>query len=227
MRTLPLSSGSSPLMRGKDADGDSLVRCGGIIPAHAGKRVPERGQHRSKRDHPRSCGEKNLRWYRAMQKRGSSPLMREKVLWPVSICWGMRIIPAHAGKRITIKRYCCSGRDHPRSCGEKSRMRLHSCLLAGSSPLMRGKVAAVRELSPVAGIIPAHAGKRHSALAPRTRAQDHPRSCGEKYAHTPQLFLVAGSSPLMRGKDAGICPVSVVNGIIPAHAGKRLALSVE
>ena len=214
-------------MRGKDADGDSLVRCGGIIPAHAGKRVPERGQHRSKRDHPRSCGEKNLRWYRAMQKRGSSPLMREKVLWPVSICWGMRIIPAHAGKRITIKRYCCSGRDHPRSCGEKSRMRLHSCLLAGSSPLMRGKVAAVRELSPVAGIIPAHAGKRHSALAPRTRAQDHPRSCGEKYAHTPQLFLVAGSSPLMRGKDAGICPVSVVNGIIPAHAGKRLALSVE
>ena len=52
--------GSSPLTRGKLADGTVIVAGNGLIPAHAGKTTPASRRSRWRRAHPRSRGE-NLR----------------------------------------------------------------------------------------------------------------------------------------------------------------------
>ena len=92
----------------------------------------------------------------------------------------------------------------------------------GSSPLMRGKVSTASAATSLCRIIPAHAGKSMVYFNVWGDCQDHPRSCGEKLRAAKWQPPFKGSSPLMRGK----VPVSRVcrhyDGIIPAHAGKRL-----
>ena len=52
------NGGSPPHMRGKEVDTFRFSRGYGITPAHAGKRTSS-GKHRlTRRDHPRTCGEK-------------------------------------------------------------------------------------------------------------------------------------------------------------------------
>ncbi len=73
------------------------------------------------------------------------------------------IIPAHAGKSGGCFFYRYGGWDHPRSCGEKRDIMSRYGNLKGSSPLMRGKAGTVVIEPRLAGIIPAHAGKSHTA----------------------------------------------------------------
>ncbi len=91
---------------------------------------------------------------------------------------------------------------------------------AGSSPLMRGKVAISGNFRVSVRIIPAHAGKRRPWKPLRTRTWDHPRSCGEKGLTFLGVRNPPGSSPLMRGKVHNTLSIPVTAGIIPAHAGK-------
>ena len=111
-----------------------------VSPAYAGKRRTLTAALRSRRDHPRVCGEKCMSaialWYAV----GSPPRMRGKVF-----------------------RCCVSGRitgDHPRVCGEKYRMKPNRICGAGSPPRMRGKASFSRHSRPGDGITPAYAGKR-------------------------------------------------------------------
>ena len=77
---------------------------------------------------------------------------------------------------------------------------------AGSSPLTRGKLAAIDNDFMVRGLIPAHAGKTVEV------------DVGDREG--------GGSSPLTRGKRGRRRPDDPPNGLIPAHAGKtRRALS--
>ena len=50
--------------------------------------------------------------------------------------------------------------DHPRGCGEKAVSSWAALRARGSSPRVRGKEEAIGLIAPVAGIIPAGAGKR-------------------------------------------------------------------
>ena len=50
---------------------------------------------------------------------------------------------------------------------------------------------------------------------------DHPRTCGEKYIWKPFPSINQGSPPHMRGKARSIQIAMRVDGITPAHAGKR------
>ena len=165
-------------MRGKAHGGGRARAPSRIIPAHAGKRAPAYALHRSRWDHPRSCGEKGQGELELPRRQGSSPLMRGKVpVFKLDTAL-RRIIPAHAGKSPARCGLCRSHRDHPRSCGEKTRTGTASSAVVGSSPLMRGKECRSAASIDPNGIIPAHAGKRICDGIALCRKGDHPRSCG-------------------------------------------------
>ena len=93
-------------------------------------------------------------------------------------------------------------------------------IVAGSSPLTRGKPGGVSVTAYDLRLIPAHAGKtsrRWFSPEPRTA---HPRSRGENRAAGGLDSRGGGSSPLTRGKLASRSPTFRVRGLIPAHAGK-------
>ena len=70
------------------------------------------------------------------------------------------ITPAHAGKRSNVDMYDQYGKDHPRTCGEKSDFLCLKLLLLQSPPHMRGKVFLIIVRRKKMWITPAHAGKR-------------------------------------------------------------------
>ena len=94
------------------------------------------------------------------------------------------IIPAYAGNTGVIDLTGQRFEDHPRVCGEHSHELEHVVALQGSSPRMRGTLAAHVDLRRVAGIIPAYAGNTACRPVWRSARGDHPRVCGE---HTKRL----------------------------------------
>ena len=90
----------------------------------------------------------------------------------------------------------------------------------GSSPLTRGKQHPRHCRRGLHRLIPAHAGKTAPLLQlPQARAA-HPRSRGENSARCMSAAGVVGSSPLTRGKLAGLLVFVGIFRLIPAHAGK-------
>ena len=69
------------------------------------------------------------------------------------------ITPAYAGKSIGKPSAATTTQDHPRLCGEKLHIQIHSARLAGSPPPMRGKASRVAADTMIDGITPAYAGK--------------------------------------------------------------------
>ena len=127
-------------MRGKVEEQIKVANHRRITPAYAGKR---RGMQISTtffKDHPRVCGEKNLKVVEGKNGMGSPPRMRGKAIGVRGRGTANRITPAYAGKRVNIPSIASLGWDHPRVCGEKS---IISCVVVtpmGSPPRMRGKV---------------------------------------------------------------------------------------
>ena len=131
-----------------------------------------------------------------------------------------RITPAHAGKSQSFRFAITPNRDHPRPCGEKSRLRYSRTGSQGSPPPMRGKAVAAAAISISFRITPAHAGKRLQASHICRSTWDHPRPCGEKKIKQSQIRNCQGSPPPMRGKAKIHGYATLSRGITPAHAGK-------
>ena len=87
---------------------------------------------------------------------------------------------------------------------------------------MRGTVRAACAIACVVGIIPACAGNSRWATPQAVHLRDHPRVCGEQASSTTFCFVVAGSSPRMRGTGSSNNVIKAVTGIIPACAGNRV-----
>ena len=181
-RSVPRSTGSSPLARGLPQTVPKLTDRTGIIPARAGFTVPDRRDSDRAQDHPRSRGvylaPEGIHW----QYGGSSPLARG--LRHSSSCRATspRIIPARAGFTA-----CRGGRatgpwDHPRSRGVYPVNIIGGPPVIGSSPLARGL-----------------RGRRGASAR---RSPDHPRSRGVYNPSRPAVALSTGSSPLARGLPA-------------------------
>ena len=138
-REKPAQRGSPPRMRGKPGFVDEGAHRPGITPAHAGKTWPRRSASAARRDHPRACGENRSGCWRRFRRRGSPPRMRGKLLMGRLTRDPEGITPAHAGKTSARPGSGCSGRDHPRACGENGENigKLRQGL--GSPPRMRGK----------------------------------------------------------------------------------------
>ena len=75
-----------------------------VSPAYAGKSSFKASIAWASRDHPRVCGEKELRQAIAVQHIGSPPRMRGKVLPDRGRVLGVGITPAYAGKRLKRSR---------------------------------------------------------------------------------------------------------------------------
>ena len=115
---------------------------------------------------------------------------------------------------------------HPRSRGENDEaVRLGPGAL-GSSPLTRGKHRNRVAQGQARRLIPAHAGKTPRRRAPcRTRGA-HPRSRGENPTEARPSTNASGSSPLTRGKLRHPPGPATPDGLIPAHAGKTILLTM-
>ena len=193
-------TGSSPLTRGKPrAAGRARPRCR-LIPAHAGKTASPRRGDRPRAAHPRSRGENGYFSLISSASAGSSPLTRGKL---DTITFSRRfsgLIPAHAGKTSGSESQGLGGRAHPRSRGENSAACDLRHIRLGSSPLTRGKHPVGDGFRVGGGLIPAHAGKTTGRCGRTSRRRAHPRSRGENVASKDWPLIVAGSSPLTRGK---------------------------
>ena len=131
------------------------------------------------------------------------------------------IIPAGAGRRRPCAPSRPSTRDHPRGCGEKAILVPRLFLMAGSSPRVRGEVAAIAKAEAHRGIIPAGAGRSPLCFARWRRCGDHPRGCGEKASARAAKSRSSGSSPRVRGEEHKQNHPYARPGIIPAGAGRR------
>ena len=169
-------------MRGKDNPKPERHKRPRITPAYAGKSKAAHNMAKTKRDHPRVCGEKGFSQSRAERALGSPPRMRGKGAHYAGTDYTPRITPAYAGKRWNNLLYKLCTWDHPRVCGEKADFHhvLHS--LEGSPPRMRGKAACLVRCLLGSGITPAYAGKSFSLAVTTHSEKDHPRVCGEKTA---------------------------------------------
>ena len=91
-------SGSPPPMRGKAINERETVCVPRITPAYAGKRAPFPQIAASAWDHPRLCGEKDIKTAPVSRCLGSPPPMRGKGKLPCAVDRPDGITPAYAGK---------------------------------------------------------------------------------------------------------------------------------
>ncbi len=191
----------------------------GIIPAYAGNTQCLSRLRKSRRDHPRVCGEHPGYGGNLDLNKGSSPRMRGTP-WinQIRVC-NAGIIPAYAGNTIENNDAKWPNRDHPRVCGEHLTTDCLGTLLTGSSPRMRGTPATTIFHYGSAGIIPAYAGNTPKPYPLPRRARDHPRVCGEHQFSNVHVRQQRGSSPRMRGTPCDVGLAKTLSGIIPAYAG--------
>ena len=193
---------------------------GRLIPAHAGKTPPHDAAAPQARAHPRSRGENRGCMPAIRGAAGSSPLTRGKRPCAMTLVFGDRLIPAHAGKTSPPATAGCPQKAHPRSRGENLLDPIRIDAREGSSPLTRGKPHPTRHTLGTRRLIPAHAGKT-SARPPRIPLNPaHPRSRGENLFIKSGSGANDGSSPLTRGKRWSRSFPWIRPRLIPAHAGK-------
>ena len=105
-REVRLDPGSSPRVRGKRLQlGEKPVQRG-LIPARAGKTAPAKSPARSRRAHPRACGENWANAGKELPFEGSSPRVRGKRQDTGVALGRARLIPARAGKTRRPPRRC-------------------------------------------------------------------------------------------------------------------------
>ena len=215
-----VTSGSSPLTRGKPRN----VRVGpgsrGLIPAHAGKTTGTYMRSSISSAHPRSRGENVDREGTAYSIEGSSPLTRGKPQRFKLTKPSTGLIPAHAGKTPRPASRGALGWAHPRSRGENHDQDAYPDPRPGSSPLTRGKPRGRARTHHRPRLIPAHAGKTGVGIVEVVGAGAHPRSRGENIDGQRETAEDWGSSPLTRGKQRLHRAAHHYSGLIPAHAGK-------
>ena len=110
-------------------------------------------------DHPRGCGENARKYYEAAKRLGSPPRMRGKRRLKLKIVPCCGITPADAGKTSQKPWVSAANEDHPRGCGENTKLKEFTLYQDGSPPRMRGKLYNCRCAMGTRRITPADAGK--------------------------------------------------------------------
>ena len=114
--------GSPPRVRGTVALGDYYCRRHRITPACAGNRPPRVLHTVYREDHPRVCGEQLQKLAGWIDGKGSPPRVRGTVKINERFSIDIRITPACAGNSASSTRCWRRSPDHPRVCGEQSRL---------------------------------------------------------------------------------------------------------
>ena len=216
----PSNGGSSPRMQGKLERADGGGAGARLIPAHAGKTTLRSTCNSPSPAHPRACGENYRAAHSSAVNTGSSPRVRGKHRPTNTTLPPTRLIPARAGKTAGALLLFSPPSAHPRACGENCMAAVAAPMSQGSSPRVRGKLAAAWVAPARTGLIPARAGKTVRVGSTSTTSGAHPRACGENPRSRADVEQVTGSSPRVRGKRRrtrwGVCG----RGLIPARAGK-------
>ena len=156
---------------------------------------------------------------------GSSPLTRGKQDAGRPQFRNEGFIPTHAGRTSSFSWLLRRSADHPRSREENFLGLIAILIIVSHPPLTRGKPQFGHDRRGLGGLIPAHAGKTKRRRSRRPEWPTHPRSRGENMSRKKQGSPVSGSSPLTRGKRWWRPPPSTRCGLIPAHAGKTVAVT--
>ena len=151
---------------------------------------------------------------------GSSPRGRGKPHDPRVPGRRRRLIPARAGKTILRALRPGLGSAHPRAGGENDTHLAAIQADSGSSPRGRGKHEANALPDCVPGLIPARAGKTRGAASGDPCPEAHPRAGGENKVAAALICMARGSSPRGRGKHRVRMVRDLIEGLIPARAGK-------
>ena len=213
-------AGSSPRVRGKPARRLSDMRRARLIPACAGKTLPHRCPTDRREAHPRVCGENDQAGKIVALRPGSSPRVRGKRKSCGSCRDETGLIPACAGKTSTQRTLRMRPEAHPRVCGENLEQSIGAVDTVGSSPRVRGKLAAPFEGGGEIRLIPACAGKTAQVANQDIANRAHPRVCGENSQRSHLSERRRGSSPRVRGKLIAFQKKDSYQGLIPACAGK-------
>jgi len=171
--------GSSPRLRGTPARRQRTLDRGRFIPAPAGNTAASCSCASASAVHPRACGEHLQHDRHPYRPRGSSPRLRGTQPAPRSAQMEPRFIPAPAGNTRSPSGTSSIGPVHPRACGEHD---LHACMhrrMDGSSPRLRGTLAALLPGGGMNRFIPAPAGNTRYRQLPAGSRAVHPRACGE------------------------------------------------
>ena len=218
----PICSFASPLTRGRRRAQGRRRGPHRLIPAHAGStRDPERNQIMAKA-HPRSRGVDTAELVRRDDPDGSSPLTRGRQGPTRHRRRRSRLIPAHAGSTIRLRRGRVGNKAHPRSRGVDGPVLFLLNFGDGSSPLTRGRRVRASEYRPDRRLIPAHAGSTRASASAPTLTTAHPRSRGVDHDQGQGGGGLRGSSPLTRGRRTTARVIEGVAGLIPAHAGSTV-----
>ena len=207
-------------MRGRQDEVLARLAGDGLIPAGAGQTEKRAPALASLGAHPRGCGADAVGLVGAAWYPGSSPRVRGRRIGGLLSFCGVGLIPAGAGQTGPRRGQSPPAWAHPRGCGADFQMAY--CILKnpGSSPRVRGRLAApLPEISP-AGLIPAGAGQTSASMSESAAARAHPRGCGADRRADKQQAHVAGSSPRVRGRRRARPVRTGAHGLIPAGAGQ-------
>ena len=166
-------------MRGKREGEGGDGEAERLIPACAGKTLAGGPVKLAALAHPRVCGENPPASPACPRILGSSPRVRGKLVVLVAIIFGVRLIPACAGKTPSVRTRSRRVTAHPRVCGENQGPLCEGFFVLGSSPRVRGKRWLLTMGMGTGRLIPACAGKTHFIDGFHDFLLAHPRVCGE------------------------------------------------
>ena len=130
-----------------------------------------------------------------------------------------RITPACAGTTLTCCNVSQSNRDHPRLCGNNTKLLQFTPNTVGSPPPVREQLTRRAIFSGLSGITPACAGTTDNRLLSRLKIWDHPRLCGNNIVNPVTNGFTTGSPPPVREQHGDIHAWGSECGITPACAG--------
>ena len=223
-RFCPVSTGSSPPVRGTDHQRSAPALLCRFIPARAGNSHASGPKYRRAAVHPRPCGEQVRRGCGIYTLVGSSPPVRGTADGNTAAVSDRRFIPARAGNSNGLLLRKVYETVHPRPCGEQLNLFDGHFSSSGSSPPVRGTVLLSGASFTLLRFIPARAGNSRPLTETLCLIPVHPRPCGEQVLQTKHKIKICGSSPPVRGTDANIGREHIDDRFIPARAGNRLLL---
>ena len=130
------------------------------------------------------------------------------------------LIPASAGQTNRVGEFHPVIRAHPRECGADAVGISTSAGGQGSSPRVRGRRHALRQIHVIQGLIPASAGQTASGCVGEAWCGAHPRECGADSNCSRDGRTRSGSSPRVRGRQGRDVLNLFDEGLIPASAGQ-------
>ena len=190
-----------------------------ITPACAGITFNTDDKPLGEQDHPRVCGNYSSPPYRVASNRGSPPRVRELHKSGAYDENQWRITPACAGITRSTLSDLNVHKDHPRVCGNYSKLATNSSSMRGSPPRVRELQMMMAMLWAQKRITPACAGITFYRSFTFLRSEDHPRVCGNYLCARGRGRGEAGSPPRVRELPVTLNITNAPHGITPACAG--------